>query len=122
MIGDSTTLIVTSSFTYYENFLTIVFGHPKLRVNRKWFNFETCMVFTWRRGCCCWLLVVGYCWLLLFFVVVVIVVVLGYDVDFGCGGCCCFWLWWLLLFLVMVVVFGCGCFWWLLLLSMVLLQ
>ena len=74
MIGDSTTLIVTSSFTSYENFLTIVFGHPKLRVNKKWFDFETCIVFTWHRGCycwllvivgccCCWLLVVG-CWLL----------------------------------------------------------
>ena len=67
MIGDSTiyTLIVTSSFTSYENFLTIVFGHPKLRVNRKWFNFETCIVFTWCRCCCCWLLVVVVgCWLL----------------------------------------------------------
>ena len=64
MIGDSTTLI-TSSFTSYENVLTIVFGHPKLRVNRKWFNFETCIVFTWRRGCCCWLLVIVVgCWLL----------------------------------------------------------
>ena len=93
MKGDSTTLIVTSSFTYYENFLTIVFGHPKLRVYRKWFNFETCIVFTWRRGCCCWLLVIGYCWLL-------VVVVVGYWlllVAVGCRsllllffGCCCF--------------------------------
>ena len=90
---------MTSSFTSYENFLTIVFGHPKLRVNGKWSNFETCIVRSHDVEVVvvgCWLLVIVDCccccfWLLLLFFVVVVAVVV-----FGCG-CCCFWLWLLLL-------------------------